>query len=160
MACASALYPRSQWVTAGLATKQLRQLAIKIGKPGPARLGGRARAGPPLRPGRQTDPTRLVFGERLGGGASTRLLLEKHICDRLTVMVAHNKDSGSFLNGPWRRKVLTGFHEISGGQSPVWPQITLCVWGGKRSRATGATGESTLPVGQMRKRGGHCIRSA
>jgi hypothetical protein len=58
MACASALYPRSQWVRAGLATKQLRQLAIKIGKPGPARLGGRARAGPSLRPGRQTDPTR------------------------------------------------------------------------------------------------------
>jgi hypothetical protein len=97
-------------------------------------------------------PPKADIGPRnLVGGAPT--VLEKHIRDRLTAMVAHNKGSGSFLNGPWRRKVLTRFHEISGGQSPVWPQITLYVWGGKRSGATGATGESTLPVGQMRKRG-------
>ena len=54
----------------------------------------------------------LVSG--LVSGASIRPLLEKHMRKRLTVVVAHNKGGGPFLNGPWRRKVLTRFHEING----------------------------------------------
>src|SRR5690349_1150655 len=79
------------------------------------------------------DPARVVTREQFGGGPSTGFLLEINVCQRLSVVVAHDEARLGFFGRPGWRKTSRAGHYVLPVNSRATKRIT---------KAPGTTGSN------------------